>query len=328
VAAPLFVPRLLSRISLICLPEPTSIRIICLQSCSFSPGAIIPLTLPPSFPPLLPPSLPAEAPTTAFLYGKSRGVLCGKPFFDAVYKALDCTVEWQEGMEDGVVLSPPSSSSSSSSPEVGGMKVHVATVSGKARHVLLGERTALNILTRASGIATLTRESVDIGRKAGWHGAVAGTRKTTPGFRLVEKYALLVGGAATHRHDLSQMVMLKDNHVWSTGSITKAVESARSVGGFSIKIEVECQSLPQALEGGTAGADIIMLDNFDPEQLKETAAEVKKAFPHVTIEASGGITTETLPLFFSPHVDVISRGNLTQGYPALDFSLKVQQAQQ
>ncbi|KAM3570565.1 hypothetical protein VYU27_007375 [Nannochloropsis oceanica] len=270
-----------------------------------------------------------EAPTTAFLYGKSQGVLCGKPFFDAVFKALDCTVEWKEGMEDGVLLSPPSCSSSNScSTAAGGMKVHVATISGKARHILLGERTALNILTRASGIATLTRESVEVGRKAGWHGAVAGTRKTTPGFRLVEKYALLVGGAATHRHDLSQMVMLKDNHVWSTGSITKAVKSARSVGGFSIKIEVECQSLPQALEAGTAGADIIMLDNFVPAQLKETAAEVKKAFPHVTIEASGGITSETLHLFFSPHVDVISRGNLTQGYPALDFSLKVQQTQQ
>jgi len=275
---------------------------------------------------------PTETPTTALLYGKSKGILCGKVFFDAVFKALDCTVEWMEGMEDGAVLSPPVPSKATTYPNQGkqdetdreqSIKVHVATVKGKARHILLGERTALNILTRASGIATISRASVDIGRRAGWHGTIAGTRKTTPGFRMVEKYALLVGGAATHRQDLSQMVMLKDNHVWSTGSITKAVKAARGVGSFSIKIEVECQTLSQAQEAGAAGADVIMLDNFAPPQLKETAALVKSQYPHVVIEASGGITTETLEEYFSPHVDVISRGSLTQGYPALDFSLKI-----
>lgn len=241
-------------------------------------------------------------------------------------------MEWMEGMEDGAVLSPPVPSNATTYPNQGkqdetgreqSIKVHVATVKGKARHILLGERTALNILTRASGIATISRASVDIGRRAGWHGTIAGTRKTTPGFRMVEKYALLVGGAATHRQDLSQMVMLKDNHVWSTGSITKAVGAARGVGSFSIKIEVECQTLSQAQEAGAAGADVIMLDNFAPPQLKETAALVKSQYPHVVIEASGGITTDTLEEYFSPHVDVISRGSLTQGYPALDFSLKI-----
>ena len=108
-------------------------------------------------------------------------------------------------------------------------------------------------------------------RSCGWAGHVAGTRKTTPGFRIVEKYALLVGGAATHRLDLSQMVMLKDNHVWQAGSITKAVQTAKSAAGFSAKIEVEARDLEEALEAAKAGADIVMLDNFTPSSLKAAA---------------------------------------------------------
>lgn len=124
----------------------------------------------------------------------------------------------------------------------------VAKVHGSARNLLIGERTALNILARASGIATRSRELVEIKREKGWKGVVAGTRKTTPGFRLVEKHAMLVGGADAHRMDLSSMVMLKDNHVWSQGSITKAVERAKAVAGFALKIEVECGSEEDARE--------------------------------------------------------------------------------
>jgi nicotinate-nucleotide pyrophosphorylase (carboxylating) len=102
----------------------------------------------------------------------------------------------------------------------------------------MAERTALNVMSRASGVASRSRMMSDIGKAAGWHGSVAGTRKTTPGFRIVEKYALVVGGVATHRQDLSQMVMLKDNHIWSAGSITSAVLKAKRVAGFSMKIEV------------------------------------------------------------------------------------------
>jgi len=152
---------------------------------------------------------------------------------------------------------------------------------------------------------------------------VAGTRKTTPGFRLVEKYGLLVGGASTHRLDLSQMVMLKDNHIWSTGSIEAAVKKARGVSGFSQKIEVECQSLDEALTAAKAGADVVMLDNFKPSKLKRDAKEFKKQYPHVTVEASGGITIDTMAEFFSEHVDVISQGKLTHGYDCIDFSLKI-----
>lgn len=250
---------------------------------------------------------------------------------------MDCQVEWL--LPEGSLVDPAS---------VPNGKVVVAKVTGKCRNILLGERTALNILTRASGIATQAQASVAIARGLGWHGHVAGTRKTTPGFRLVEKYALLVGGASTHRHDLSQMVMLKDNHVWAAGSITSAVHKAKKAAGFSMKIEVECRSLEEAVEAASAGADIVMLDNFDPEPLKATAAKLKTQFPHLLIEASGGITPETLGSYVSPHVDIVSQGKLTQGrdrrdawwqwlcmetnivwlgYGFLDFSLKIQKAE-
>merc|ERR1712070_181277 len=141
-------------------------------------------------------------------------------------------------------------------------------VRGPARKILLGERTALNTLSRCSGVAATCADAVAIKRAQNWEGYVAGTRKTTPGFRIAEKYGLLVGGAATHRLDLSQMVMLKDNHIWASGSITQAVKDARVAAGFSQKIEVECQSLQEAIEAAQAGADIVMLDNFKPEDLK------------------------------------------------------------
>ena len=119
------------------------------------------------------------------------------------------------------------------------------------------------------------------------------------------------------------MVMLKDNHIWSSGSITNAVKLARQAAGFSQKIEVECQSLEEAIEAASAGADIVMLDNFVPVQLRKDAEELKKKFPNLLIEASGGITTETMPDYLCPHVDIVSQGKLTQGYSCVDYSLKI-----
>lgn len=161
-------------------------------------------------------------------------------------------------------------------------------------------------------------------RVGGWHGEVAGTRKTTPGFRVVEKYAMLVGGVSMHRQDLSGMVMLKDNHVWASGSITQAVKDARSVCGFSSKIEVECCSAEEGREAARAGADIVMLDNFKSQELHVAARALKEEFSTLLIEASGGVTPENLAMYLSPHVDVISLGCITQGCPFVDFSLKVQ----
>jgi len=248
---------------------------------------------------------------TASIYCKSAGVLAGVPFAEAVFKKLDCTVEWLH--TEGTTISKE---------QAAGKEV-VARITGPARNLLLGERTALNILARASGIATRARELVDHVRSNGWKGALCGTRKTTPGFGFVEKYALLVGHAGTHRVDLSSMVMLKDNHIWSAGSIAKSVAVARSAVGPHEKIEVECRDLKEAYEAATAGADIVMLDNFSPDELRRDAATFKTKFPHVSVEASGGITGETLAGYLSDGVDIISLGILSQGYPAVDFSMKL-----
>lgn len=145
-----------------------------------------------------------EKQETAVLLLKQEGVIAGRPFVDAVFKELDCSIEWH--VEEGDYMQPITK---------------IATVTGKVRHLLLGERVALNCLTRCSGIATMARNLSKLAVSTGWKGQIAGTRKTTPGFRLVEKYALLVGGASAHRHDLSSMIMLKDNHIWTAGSITQ-----------------------------------------------------------------------------------------------------------
>lgn len=144
-------------------------------------------------------------PRNAFLFCKSPGILAGVPFVDEVFRQLGCTVEWHH--KEGMFLDPA---------KVGG-KIRTATVHGPTRSLLLGERVALNTIARCSGVATKSRKMLDLVREAGYTGILAGTRKTTPGFRLVEKYGMLVGGIDGHRHDLSSMIMLKDNHIWSKG---------------------------------------------------------------------------------------------------------------
>ena len=260
---------------------------------------------------------------TAKLYMKSEGVFAGKPFVDAVFEEVGCEVTWNNDIAiEGRFLNPEKSSD-------GGIdgKITLATVTGAANAILRGERTALNTLSRCSGVATsayLSCKKIEV-TNPDWNGKIAGTRKVTPGsFRIVEKYALIVGGCNTHRLDLSQMTMLKDNHIWACGGdITKAVKLARSAAGFSQKIEVECQSVEEAIEAASAGTDVVMLDNFGPESLKKDAKALKGLFPNLIIEASGGITFDTMGDYVSEHVDIISRGNLTQGYECLDYSLKI-----
>lgn len=147
----------------------------------------------------------------AFLMCKSPGVLAGVPFFDEVFRQCGCSVSWHYG--EGTFLDPT---------EEGGGRINVATVIGPTRKLLLGERVALNMLARCSGVATKSRRMLQLVREVGYMGILAGTRKTTPGFRLVEKYGMLVGGIDGHRHDLSSMIMLKDNHIWSKGGRLKA----------------------------------------------------------------------------------------------------------
>lgn len=174
---------------------------------------------PPALP--FPATLPdrADSPEEAALLGKTKCILAGVPFFDAVFAELGCTVQWHA--KEGDVITPP---------------MRVATVRGPCRNILLGERTALNIVSRASGVATASRELVDIAASAGWHGEVAGTRKVTPGFRLVEKYALLVGGASTHRMDLSAMVMLKG----ACGAAGRGGRGRESAGRKSVSSSHHC----------------------------------------------------------------------------------------
>ena len=238
-----------------------------------------------------------------------------------------------------------------------------ATVRGPIRKILLGERVALNILARCSGIASKSSALVSALRAHGWNGTLAGTRKTTPGFRVVEKYGILVGGADPHRHDLSSMTMLKDNHVWacannaasssssSSGSksagvkdgdesaiaaaIPQAVQAAKSVGGFATKVEVECRSLDEANAAIGAGADVIMLDNFSPEGVRDAARQLKEKWRQpgsasasassrsFLIEVSGGLNESNAALYACPDVDILSTSSIHQGTGIVDFSLKV-----
>lgn len=269
-------------------------------------------------------------PRTAQLLCKSPGVLAGQPFVEEIFRQLDCEVKWESGYKDGDFIDPK------------GGKIKVASVSGPTRQLLLGERVALNSLARCSGVATKSRRVLELTRKAGYQGIIAGTRKTTPGFRLVEKYGMLVGGIDGHRHDLSSMIMLKDNHIWAKGSITKAVHAARAVGGFALKIEVECQSEEEADEAIEAGADIVMLDNFDGPGLKIAAKSLKDRWRgkrEILLESSGGLTEENVGGYINngelccdiaerhranlPDIDIISTSSVHQGVAHVDFSLKI-----
>ncbi|KAL1884214.1 hypothetical protein VTK73DRAFT_5350 [Phialemonium thermophilum] len=260
-----------------------------------------------------------DAPRTAVLWGKSAGILAGVPFVNEVFAQCGCQVEWHA--EEGSHVGAPAN--------IGGAhggKRRLATVTGPARGLLLAERVALNVLARCSGVATASRRLLLNLRSAGFRGVLAGTRKTTPGFRLVEKYGMLVGGADTHRVDLSAMIMLKDNHIWSRGSITDAVRAARSAGGFSLKIEVEVQSESEADEAIAAGADVVMLDNFTGEGVKIAAKSLKERWAgkkQFLLEVSGGITPDNAEQFVSNDVDILSTSSIHQGVPHVDFSLKI-----
>lgn len=185
-------------------------------------------------------------------------------------------------------------------------------------------------------------------RAQGWQGTLAGTRKTTPGFRVVEKYGIVIGGADPHRHDLSHMTMLKDNHVWAcannraaadggvadpkdivsiAAAIPRAVQAAKAAGGFATKVEVECRSIEEANAAIGAGADIIMLDNFTPDGVREAAKQLKQEWAgkqrSFLIEVSGGLTEDNAAAHTCPDVDILSTSSIHQGTGIVDFSLKV-----
>lgn len=201
-----------------------------------------------------------------------------------------------------------------------GERTLVARVDGPAAGILRGERIALNVLARCSACATQARHAVDrVPRSV----RIAGTRKTTPGLRLVEKYALVVGGADSHRYDATATVMLKDNHIDALrGDVAAAVRTARQLASLATKIEVECRGMEEAQLAIHAGADIIMLDNFRP-----SAADLqtlRQQSPAVAIELSGGVTLDNIAEYAALQPDIISLGALTHSPPPIDFSLKIQ----
>lgn len=248
---------------------------------------------------------------TACIYMKASGVICGIPFLNELYKQCDIAVEWL--VEEG------------SYHEVNGKQV-IAHLKGPSKNILQAERVGLNLMARLSGIASESREIVGLGKKHGYKGIIAGTRKTTPGLRIFEKYAMLVGGADMHRFDLSSMIMLKDNHIWSTGSIRGAIRSAKEVGGFSIKVEIEVQSYDEAVEAITSGGDIIMLDNFQGEELQQVAKKLKEEFGgkyKFFLECSGGLTKDNIGEYLCNDIDIYSTSSIHQGTPIVDYSLKI-----
>ena len=200
----------------------------------------------------------------------------------------------------------------------------ILRISGNARAILSAERTMLNLLSRMSGIATATRRLTEKLRKANLSAKVAATRKTAPGLLYFDKKAVLVGGGDPHRLRLDDMILVKDNHVAIAGSVENAVKKAKAAS-MNKKIEVEVTSIEDALKAAEAGADIVMLDNFSPRQVREAVEALKKAgfFRKILLEVSGGITEQNLLEYASAQVDVISMGALTHSAKALDISLEV-----
>lgn len=198
-------------------------------------------------------------------------------------------------------------------------------ISGDARTLLSAERTMLNLLSRMSGIATVTRDLTEKLEKAGSKARIAATRKSAPGLLYFDKRAVVIGGGDPHRLHLDDMVLIKDNHLAIVGSPEEAVKKAKANVSFTKKIEVEVTKVPDVLKAVQAGADAVMLDNFSVEQVKEAVALLEKTgfLGKVILEASGGITREDILGYAGTKVDVISLGYLTHSVKALDISLEV-----
>ena len=233
---------------------------------------------------------------------KEDGIIAGLRVFERVFKLLDGNTEVYFDVQDGDRVKKGQ---------------HMATVVGDIRVLLSGERTALNYLQRMSGIATYTSKVAKL--LAGTKTTLLDTRKTTPCMRIFEKYAVTVGGGANHRYNLSDGVLLKDNHIDAAGGVKAAVLAAKAYAPFVRKIEVETETLEQVQEALEAGADIIMLDNMSPELMAEA---VKLIDGRAKTECSGNITKENIEKITAIGVDYVSSGALTHSAPILDISLK------
>ncbi len=246
--------------------------------------------------------MPASCLGEVELLSKDDGIIAGLQVFSRVFTLLDDDIHFEFFVKDGDTVHK---------------KQLLATIKGDIRTLLSGERVALNYLQRMSGIATYTRQIVNL--LAGSKTKLLDTRKTTPNMKIFEKYAVKVGGGTNHRYNLSDGVLLKDNHIGAAGSITKAIEMARNYAPFVRKIEIETETLDMVREAVTAGADIIMLDNMTTEMMQEAINIIDGK---AETECSGNVTKENINRLVNIGVDYISSGALTHSAPILDLSLK------
>ena len=246
--------------------------------------------------------MPTKVQGTVDLIAKEDGVIAGMDVYARVFKLLDEDTEIEMFCHDGDEV------------REGDL---MAKVTGDIRVLLSGERVALNYLQRMSGIATYTRSVAKLLEGSGV--TLLDTRKTTPNCRVFEKYAVRVGGGCNHRYNLSDGVLLKDNHIGAAGSITKAIQMAKAYAPFVRKIEIETETLEQVAEAVEAGADIIMLDNMTPEVMKQAVASIDG---RAQTECSGNITKENIARICEIGVDFVSSGALTHSAPILDISMK------
>ena len=234
---------------------------------------------------------------------KENGIFCGKDVVEIGFSLFSPSVKVQMFVEDGDVVEAGQS---------------IAEISGPMRDLLQAERVVLNLIQRMSGIATETFRAVEQVKGSGVR--LCDTRKTTPGLRMLEKYAVRTGGGYNHRNGLYDAVMLKDNHISFAGSITEAVKQVKSEIGHMVKVEVEIETKEQLLEAIESGADVIMFDNCTPHAIREWIPLVP---PHIVTEASGGITRESLHAYAVTGVHYISLGYLTHSVKSLDISARV-----
>ena len=248
--------------------------------------------------------IPEAQRNTAYFVAKADGVLCGLSVALRTFELLDDTFQATVYKQDGDRLQKGD---------------RIAEFSGKTVLLLKGERTALNLLQHMSGIATATAQAVSLVQ--GTNAQITDTRKTLPGLRALQKYAVVMGGGKNHRFNLSDGAMLKDNHIDACGGITAAVETLRGKLGHMVKIEVETRDLAEVREALAAGADIIMLDNMSVEMMREAVQYIDG---RAKTEASGGITPETVAEVAKTGVDIISLGALTHSVKAFDISMKME----
>lgn len=247
--------------------------------------------------------IPSEQRNDSYFVSKDDGVLCGLDFAMRVFTLLDSTFTFTAFKKDGDRVNKGDI---------------IVEFNGKTRELLKGERTALNIIQHMSGIATATAKAVELCK--GTNASVADTRKTLPGLRAMQKYAVACGGGRNHRFNLSDGAMLKDNHIDACGGIIPAVETLRSKLGHMVKIEVETRNFEEVMQAVEAGADVIMLDNMNCEQMAEA---VKMIHGKALTEASGNITLQNITEVAKTGVDIISLGALTHSVKAFDISMKM-----